>query len=59
MLKEAYKEVTNKKIYSLSLLKNQMEIIETKIMENNRIMDNLYEDKLKRIIIRFRFYKDF
>ena len=59
MLEATYKEIINRKIYSLSSLKNQIGIIETKIIENNKILDNLYDDKLRRNIIRIRFYKDF
>ena len=52
MLEETYKKVTNKTIDLLSSVKKQIETIETKIIENNRIMDELYEDKLKRSINR-------
>ncbi len=58
MLEEAYKKVTNKTIGSSSLVKKQIEIIENKIIENNRIMDELYEDKLKRNINGVRFFKN-
>ena len=52
MLEETYKKVSNKTIDLLSSVKKQIETIETKIIENNRIMDELYEDKLKRNINR-------
>ncbi len=48
MLEQTYKEVSNKTIGLLALVKKQIETIETKIIENNKIMDELYEDKLKR-----------
>ncbi len=58
MLEETYKKETNKTIDLLSSIKNQIQTTETKIIKNNKIMDELYEDKLKRNITRVRFYKN-
>ncbi len=59
MLEETYKKVTNKKIDLLPSVKKQIDWVETKIMENNKIMDELYDDKLKRNNNRIRLYKNF
>ena len=56
ILEETYKKVTNKTRDLVSSLKKQIETIEIKIIENNNIIDKLYEDKLKRDINRSGFH---
>ena len=50
MLEEAYKKVNNKAIDLLSSLKKEIKIIEKKVEEINRRLDQLYEDKLNGIL---------
>lgn len=59
MLEETYKKVTNKTIDLLSSVKKDLDTIEIKIIGNNKILDELYEDKLKRNTNRVRFCANF
>ncbi len=56
MLEETYKKMENKPIDMLLYKKRERELIENKIKKNNKIMDELYGDKLKRDINRVRLY---
>lgn len=50
MLEETYKKVKDKSIDLISSVKKQIEIIDIKIVDINRNLDSLYNDKLNGIL---------
>jgi hypothetical protein len=50
MLEETYKKVNDKSIDLLSSVKKQVEVITGKILEINKNIDNLYNDKLNKVL---------
>jgi hypothetical protein len=50
MLEETYRKVNDKSIDLLSSVKKQVEVINRKILEINKNIDNLYNDKLNKVL---------
>lgn len=50
MLEEAYQKASNKSIDLLSSLKKEIKVVNSKISETNRKLDQLYDDKLNGIL---------
>jgi hypothetical protein len=50
MLEKTYKKVNDKSIDLLSSVKKQVEVINERILEINKNIDNLYNDKLNKVL---------
>ncbi len=55
MLKETYKKVKNKSIDLIVSVKKQIEVIDVKIIDINRKIDSLYDDKLNGTLLDIDF----